>query len=53
MTGCCILFSFDSPNYSCMANEEGSLPSPLFIVNTDQRKSKYTSPYSWYWSWGL
>lgn len=48
---CCNLCSFDWPNYSCMANEEGSLPR--FISSTDQRKSKCISPFSWYWSGGL
>lgn len=34
-------------------NDEGSLPSPLFIAKTNLRKSKCTNPFSWYWSWGL
>lgn len=53
MTGHCIICSFDWPNYNCMANEEGSLPSSFLIANTDQRKSKCISPFSWYWSWEL
>lgn len=53
MTGHCIICSFDWPNYNCMANEEGSLPSSFLIANTDQRKSKCISPFSSYWSWDL